>query len=76
MLLEGARQKIKETFAAYEEILKRLNVYRTEIKSYINSQVEFMDRHDKRVEELTSFFYSKDTKELLETLGKAEKGGR
>ncbi|MGE5544078.1 MAG: DivIVA domain-containing protein [Bacillota bacterium] len=75
MLLEGARQRIKETFAAYEEILKRLNVYRTEIKSYINSQVEFMERHDRRLEELTSFFYSQDTKELLEAFSKAEKGG-
>jgi len=75
MLVEGARQRIKETFAAYEEILKRLNVYRTEIKSYINSQVEFMDRHDQRLEELTSFFYSKDTKDLLEAISKAEKGG-
>lgn len=75
MLVEGARQRIKETFAAYEEILKRLNVYRTEIKSYINSQVEFMDRHDQRLEELTAFFYSKDTKDLLEAISKAEKGG-
>lgn len=75
MLVEGARQRIKETFVAYEEILKRLNIYRTEIKSYINSQVEFMDRHDQRVEELTDFFYSKDTKDLLEAFSKAEKGG-
>ena len=75
IMLEGARQRIKDTFAAYEEILKRLNIYRTEIKSYINSQVEFIDRHDQRLEELTSFFYSRDTKELLEALNKAEKGG-
>jgi cell division initiation protein len=75
MMVEGARQRIKETFVAYEEILKRLNIYRTEIKSYINSQVEFMDRHDHRVEELTAFFYSQDTKELLEAFSKAEKGG-
>lgn len=75
MLVEGARLRIKETFAAYEEIVKRLNVYRTEIKSYINSQVEFMDRHEQRLEDLTSFFFSNDTKELLEAFSKAEKGG-
>jgi len=75
LMIEGARQKIKETFTAYEEILKRLNIYRTEIRSYINSQVEFMDRHDRRVEELTSFFYSQDTKDLLDTLSTTEKGG-
>jgi hypothetical protein len=56
-------------------MLKRLNIYRTEMKSYINAQVEFMERHDQRLEELTSFFYSQDTKELLEAISKAEKGG-
>ncbi len=75
MLVEGANQRIKETFIAYEEILKRLNVYRTEIKAYINSQVEFMDRHDQKMEELTAVFYSKDTKDLLEALSKTGKGG-
>ena len=75
MLLEGVRQRIKETFAVYEEMLKRLNIYRTEMRSYINAQVELMERHDQRLEELTSFFYSQDTKELLETISRAEKGG-
>ncbi|NLV15816.1 MAG: DivIVA domain-containing protein [Syntrophomonadaceae bacterium] len=71
-MLEGARHKINETFAAYEEILKMLNIYRAEIKSYLNSQVEFMERHDKRIDELTSVFYAKDSKNLLEAFSKNE----
>ncbi len=71
-IMEGARYKIQETFVVYEEILKRLNVFRTEIKSYLNSQVEFMDRHDKRIDDLTSMFYAQDTKNLLGVLDKKE----
>ena len=32
-----------------------------------------MERHDQRLEELTSFFYSQDTKELLEAISKAKR---
>ena len=71
-IMEGARYKIQETFVVYEEILKRLNVFRTEIKSYLNSQVEFIDRHDKRIDDLTSMFYAQDTKNLLGVLDKKE----
>lgn len=75
ILLDSARIKINEIFSAYEEVLKRLNVYRTEIKSFVSTQSELLDRHDKRIEELTSFFYSTDMKDMLEGLSKASREG-
>lgn len=75
MLLESARLKISEIFSAYEEVLKRLNVYRTEIKSFVSSQAELLDRQDKRIEDLTAVFYSNDMKNMLESLSKTSSEG-
>ncbi|MGE5415517.1 MAG: DivIVA domain-containing protein [Acidobacteriota bacterium] len=71
MMLESGRKKINEIFVAYEEVLKRLNVYRAEIKSMMSTQNELLDRQDKRIEELTSFFYSTDVKGMVEALARS-----
>ncbi len=75
ILLERARIKISEIFSAYEEVLKRLNVYRTEIKSFVSTQAELLDRQDKRIEDLTAVFYSRDMKDMLEALNKTSSEG-
>ncbi|MGE5405523.1 MAG: DivIVA domain-containing protein [Candidatus Saccharibacteria bacterium] len=71
MMLESGRKKINEIFIAYEEVLKRLNVYRAEIKSMMSTQNELLDRQDKRIEELTSFFYSTDVQGMVEALSRS-----
>lgn len=75
MLLESARIKISEIFSAYEEVLKRLTVYRTEIKAFVSTQAELLDRQDKRIEDLTAVFYSNDMKDMLEALNKTGSEG-
>lgn len=70
LMLENARRKINEIFMVYEEIIKRLNVYRTEMKSMITAQSELMQKQDARIDEIIGFFYSKDMKELLESLSR------
>ncbi|MGE5371816.1 MAG: DivIVA domain-containing protein [Solirubrobacterales bacterium] len=74
MILDQARVRISEIFMAYEEILSSLKVYRAEIKSFVSSQSELVDRQEKRIEELMNFFYSKDMKDMLSALSKVRQG--
>lgn len=75
LLLEGARIRIVEIFGAYEEILKRLQVFQSELRSFLSANVEMMEGYDRRIAEISSFFYSQDMKEILNALGKVGEPG-
>jgi cell division initiation protein len=68
MILEESRKKIAETFLVYQEVLQRLNMITAEIKSQINSELEMLEKNQRKTEALSEFFFSKDTKEILEKL--------
>jgi cell division initiation protein len=74
LLLEKSRVKVSEIFLAYEDVLKKLHTYRSEIKSYIHSQAELVEQYDKRLEELSSFLAAEDIKEVLAGLEKSGLG--
>jgi cell division initiation protein len=65
LLMQTAHTKIAEILSSYEEILKRLSVYRTEMKSFIATQGELLERHERRIEEFTASIYGQDVKEML-----------
>jgi len=65
---QAARQRIAEIFGIYEDVLKRLNVFRAEIKSMLSTQAELLEQSGKRLDEIFDFFYSRDMKEIMDKL--------
>ncbi len=68
LILEGSKGKIAEILMIYQEIIKRMNIFGVEIKAQVGAQLEMLEKNQARVEELSTFFYSKDLKDLLENL--------
>lgn len=73
LILEDAKKRIAELLMTYQEVIKRLNLFNTELKSQVSGQMEMLEKNQQRVEELTQFFYSKDLKEILEKLEQTDK---
>lgn len=68
LILEDAKRRIAELLMVYQEVIKRLNLFNTELKAQMSGQIEMLEKNQKRVEELSQFFYSRDLKEMLEKL--------
>lgn len=68
LMLAEAKQKIAEMLNIYQDVIKRLNVYSAELKAQISGQMEMLEKSQKRVDDLSNFFYSKDLKEIMESL--------
>ena len=68
LTLNEAKQKIAAMLNVYQDVIKRLNIYNAELKAQLSGQLEMLDKCQQRVEELSTFFYGKDLKELLEDL--------
>jgi cell division initiation protein len=73
LILEDAKKRIAELLMTYQEVIKRLNLFNTELKSQVSGQMEMLEKNQQRVEELSQFFYSKDLKEILEKLEQTDK---
>ncbi|HWQ76211.1 MAG TPA: DivIVA domain-containing protein [Syntrophomonas sp.] len=71
IILAEYRKRIVETFYIYQEVLQRLNLMTAEIKAQIGGELEMLEKNQRKTEELSEFFFSKDTKELLERLSSA-----
>ncbi|MGI5912447.1 MAG: DivIVA domain-containing protein [Syntrophomonadaceae bacterium] len=70
LILEDAKRRIAEVLMIYQEVIKRLGVFSAELKAQIGGHMEMMESNQKKVEELSQFFYSRDLKEMLEKLEK------
>jgi len=70
LILEQSKNRIAEILMVYQEVIKRLGLFGTELKAQISSEMEMLEKNQKKVEELSSFFYSKDLKEIIENLDK------
>lgn len=74
IILEESRQKISELLMVYQDVIKRLNFFGADIRAQISGQMEMMERSQKKLDDMASFFYSKDLKELMEDLEKIKTG--
>lgn len=70
IILENAKKKIAEIFIVYQEVVKRLNTFNAELRAQLGAELEILETRNKKTEELSSFFYSDDIKEILVNLGK------
>lgn len=68
LMLEDAKRKIAEILLVYQEVIKRLNLFNMELRAQINGELELLEKNQRKTEELSSFFYSKDIKEMMEQL--------
>jgi len=68
MILEDSKKKIGETFKIYQEVLSRLNIITTEIKAQLSGELELLERSQRKADELSDYFYSKDVKVILEKM--------
>lgn len=69
-ILENAKRRISEMLFVYQEIVKRLNIFNAEIKAQLNSELELLEKNQRKIDEMAEFFYSKDIKEIMEKLEK------
>ncbi len=76
ILVDDAKKRIAEIFLLYQDITKRLNIFNSELKGQVAGQLEMLDKNQKKVDQLTDFFFSKDVKEVIENLDKADLKGK
>lgn len=68
LMLEESKRKISDILMVYQEIIKRMNVFNTELKAQIGGQMEMLEKNQRKIEELSNFFYGRDLKEIMERL--------
>ena len=52
LILEDAKKRIAELLMTYQEVIKRLNLFNTELKSQVSGQMEMLEKNKQRVDEL------------------------
>ncbi|HPF43698.1 MAG TPA: DivIVA domain-containing protein [Syntrophomonadaceae bacterium] len=75
-LIDDAKRKVMEIFVLYQDVIKRLNMFNLELKGQVAGQMEILEKNQKKVEEMTEFFFGRDLKEVLEKIEKAELKGK
>ncbi len=73
-LLEASKRQIADLLMMYQEVIKRMNVFNAELKAQISGQVDMLDKNQNKIDEISSFFYADDMKELIENLKKVRVG--
>ena len=76
MILEDSKRSIAEMLDAYQEVIKRLNLFNLELKSQLSMELELLEKNQKKTEELSTFFHNQDVKELLANLTKLKLEGK
>lgn len=69
-ILDDSKRSIAEMLSAYQEVIKRLNLFNLELKSQLNIELEMLEKNMKKTEELSTFFNNQDVKDLLSNLSK------
>lgn len=75
LFLAEAKQKITGMLGVYQDIVKRLNIFSAELKAQLNGQIDMLDKHQQKLDELSDFFCGRYLKEQLENLEKISPGG-
>ncbi|WP_054695716.1 DivIVA domain-containing protein [Syntrophomonas palmitatica] len=68
IIMEESKRRIAEVFSLYQDLIKRLGVFSADLKGQLLGQMEIVEKNQRKMEELSAFFFSKDLKELMEKL--------
>ncbi|MEN6325059.1 MAG: DivIVA domain-containing protein [Syntrophomonas sp.] len=71
LMQEESKRRINEILAVYQEVIKRINLFNVEMKAQLNSEMEMVDKSQNKIESLSDFFFSKDLKDIMENMEKA-----
>lgn len=70
IIMQNSKKKIAEIFVVYQEVVKRLNTFNAELRGQLSAELEMLEKRSHKIEELSSFFYNDDIKDLIVNLGK------
>ncbi|MDD2621033.1 MAG: DivIVA domain-containing protein [Syntrophomonadaceae bacterium] len=70
LMKEESKRRINEILTVYQEVIKRMNLFNVEMKAHISSEMEMLDKSQKKIEDLSDFFFSKDLKDIMENIEK------
>jgi len=67
-ILEDAKRSIADMMTAYQELVKQINVFNLELKAQLQVELELLEQHLKKNQDLGDFFTKPDIQELLSRL--------
>ncbi|NLN87648.1 MAG: DivIVA domain-containing protein [Syntrophomonadaceae bacterium] len=67
-ILEDSKRSIAEMLAAYQELMRHLNVFNLEMKTQLQVELELLDSNLKKNQEVSAFFTKPDIQALLDNL--------
>lgn len=70
LIMQNSKKKIAEIFVVYQEVVKRLTTFNAELRGQLSAELEMLEKRSQKTEELSSFFYNDDIKDLIVNLGK------
>ncbi len=71
-ILDDSKRSIAEMLAAYQELMKHLNVFNLEMKSQLQVELELLDSNIKKNQELGAFFSKPEIQDLLDKLNQLQ----
>ena len=70
LIIEKSKARMTDMFAVYQDVIRRINMMNLDMKAQISTQLELMEKTQKRMENLTDYFYGEDFKSMMENLDK------
>ena len=68
LIVEKSKVRMTDLFAVYQDVIRRINMMNLDMKAQISTQMELLEKTQKRMEALTDYFYGEDFKTLMENL--------
>lgn len=68
LMMDESKQRITNILAVYQELIKRLNLFNSELKAQINGHLDMVEKNTKKIEAMSDFFYSSDMNSILKKL--------
>jgi len=78
LMLEESKRNITDIMAVYQELIKRLSIFNSELKAHVSGHLDMIERNTKKIDDMSSFFYSGDMNSIIkkmENLDLIEKSG-
>ncbi len=70
LIVEKSKVRMMDLFSVYQDVIRRVNMINLDVKAQVGAQLELMDKIQKRMENLTDYFYGEDFKSVMENLDK------
>lgn len=72
LMMVESKHRINDVLMVYQDVVKRINLLNAELKAHITSEMDILDKGQKKVDEISDFFFSKDMKDIMESMEKVK----